>query len=144
MNTNQTLINDAISIQRHLAEAANQFSLAIEFKELCRKKRDTAKEVYDGQEADFLFDLTFSDEDYLKAKNAEAREVVKDAKLAAARRDGALAPAWRVLADAQNILADAEMALIQADVRNKEVRVAAELQSSMMRLAATFTETLRY
>lgn len=144
MNTNQTLINDAVNIQHHLAEDAHQFSLALEQLEIARKGRDTAKEVYAEQEANFLFDLTFGDEDYLKAKNAEAREVVKERKLIAARRTGDLCAAWVALSDAQNDLSEAETALTQADIRYKAVRVAAELQSSMLRLAASATETLRY
>ncbi|TXH52471.1 MAG: hypothetical protein E6Q97_16110 [Desulfurellales bacterium] len=144
MNTNQTIINDAVNIQRHLVEDSHQFNLALECKEMARQARDQAKEVYAEQESNFLFDLTFGDEDYTKAKNAEAREVVKDAKIIKARSSGGLAQAWRALTDAQANLDNAEMALTQADVRYKAVRVAAELQSSMMRLAANFTETLRY
>lgn len=144
MNTNQTIINDAVNIQRHLVEDAHQFNLALERKEVARQARDSAKEVYAEQEANFLFDLTFGDEDYAKAKNAEGREVVKERALVNARSTGTLAQSWRALSIAQDTLNDAEMALAQADVRYKAVRVAAELQSSMMRLAANFTETLRY
>ena len=138
------LINDAASIQHKLSEDAHQFSLALECKELARKARDTAKEVYAEQEANFLFDLTFGDEDYLKAKNVPDRETVKDAKLITARTRGTLSQAWRALSSASENLSDAETALTQADIRYKAVRVAAELHSSTMRLAANFTETLRY
>lgn len=143
MNTNQTLINDALNIQQHLSEDAHQFSLALEVQQIARQARDSAKEVYSEQEANFLFDLTFGDEDFLKAKNAEGREVVKERKLIAARSAGALAQAWRALSAAQENFAEAEMAVTQADIRYKAVRVAADLQSSMMRLAASVTETVR-
>lgn len=144
MNAFHNMMETAQSIQSALVEDANQFSLALEAVALARRARDNAKEVYAEQESGFLFDLTFGDEDYAKAKNAEAREVVKDAKLIKARTCGPLMQAWRALTDAQNTLDAAEMSLTQADVRYKAVCVAAELQSSMMRLAASATETLRY
>lgn len=143
MNAFEQLIDTAQRIQDALAEDANQYSLALEAVEIARKARDTAKEVYAEQESSWLFDLTFGDDDYTKAKNAEAREVVKDAKLIKARTSGPLFQAWRILANAQVNLDNAEMALAQADTRFKAVRVAAELQSSMMRCAASAAESVR-
>jgi len=143
MNAYQLLIEDAQRIQQHLSEDAHQFSLALEAKEIARQARDSAQEIYKEQEANFLFDLAWVDEDYAKAKNADAREVIKDKKLTAARSTGTLAQSWRALSIAQENLNEAEMTLTQADVRYKAVRVAAELQSSMMRLAASATETVR-
>lgn len=144
------MMQDSISLANRLVEDANHFTLALEAVVLARRARDNAKEVYAEQEAGFLFDMMFSDEDYTKAKNAEAREVVKDAKLIKARtvdrktgETGPLYRAWSALSDAQADLDKAEMTLAQADARFKSVRVAADLHSNLMRCAAASAESVR-
>lgn len=131
-NPLQTMLNDATNIQSTLYQDTLQFGLALEQRAAALEAKKKAQEIYDGQEASFLFDLAFNAEEYMKAKNAEQREIIKDRALVDARARGELAQAWRVLSSAQGILDNTELAYAQAEARFKAVRVAAELQAAML------------
>lgn len=134
-NPYNTTITDARSLLSTLAEHAEQLNLAIENRQYAVQAHTAAKRDYDAAEAEFLFEMSFS-EDYAKCKNAEAREIFKDAALVKARSDGYLATVWRVLNDCKLALDNAQLGYDQCELQFKATRVAAELMSSMLRAAS--------
>lgn len=128
----RTMVEEARRVQTTLTDDMYTMTLAIEQRQFAMAAHKTAKAAYDAAEAEFLFDLTMTNERYLAAKNVEAREIVKDRALVVARDGGALATAWRILSECATALENAQMAYDQAEVRFKAVRIAAELQSAML------------
>lgn len=128
----RTMIDDAQRIQVSVREDTLQIGLAMEQLASMRQACKMAKDAYDSAEAEFVFDLTMIDPAYLAAKNADAREVVKDRALVKARQGGALAYPWRTLCECQTALDNAQLAYDQAESRFKAIRVCAELQSAML------------
>lgn len=143
-NPFQILLDNAQSIQRSLGEDTMQMAMAIEAKQVALQAHREAQAAYDEAEAEFTFGITFGDnEDFAKAKNAEARKLVLDRAIIAARGNGPLAQAWRILNAAKNDLDNAQMAYDQTEVRFKAVRVAAELQGAMLLGLAADAKLLR-
>lgn len=128
----RTMVEEARRVQTNLADDMYTMTLAIEQRQFAMQAHRTAKAAYDAAEAEFVFDLVFNSEDYAKAKNAEAREIVKDNALVVARSAGALAGPWRILSECATAFENAQMAYEQAEVRFKAVRVVAELQAAML------------
>lgn len=129
-------IRNAENLQASLHNICTDFELAIEQRQLAIQAYTTAKQAYEEQEAEFLFELSMTDE-YQKGKNAEIRKLVQDMALIKARNNiGPLRMAWEVLNQATNVRDNAELAYSQMDARFKAVRVAAELQAAMLRAAA--------
>ena len=140
----QMLLDNAQSIQRSLGEDTMQMALAIEAKQTALQAHREAQAAYDEAEAEFMFNIMFGDdEDYAKAKNAETRKLVLDRATIAARGTGPLAQPWRILNACKADLDNAQMAYDQAEVRFKAVRVAAELQASMLLGLAADAKLLR-
>lgn len=130
------VITDARSLLSTLAEHALQLNLAIENRQYAVQAHTTAKRDYDAAEAEFLFDLANEDEGYRTCKNAEQREIYRDASLVKARTTGILAYPWRVMNDCKLALDNAQLGFDQCELQFKATRVAAELMSSMLRAAS--------
>lgn len=128
-------IRNAENLQVSLHNICTDFELAIEQRQLAIQAYTTARQAYEEQEAEFLFELSMTDE-YQKGKNAEIRKMLQDVALIRARTGGPLRMAWGALNQATNVRDNAELAYSQMDARFKAVRVAAELQASMLRAAA--------
>lgn len=128
----RTMVDEARRVQSALAEDMFTMTMAIEQRQFAMQAHKTAKTAYDAAEAEFLFDMTMTNDRYLAAKNAEQREIVKDKALVVARDAGALASAWRILTECTTALENAQMAYDQAEARFKGVRIAAELQAAML------------
>lgn len=131
-NPTLTVVESAKQMLGHLSESVGNFELVIEQKSTLLSAYLEAKAAYDEAEAEFLFDLSFNDENYAKAKNAEAREIVKDYALVQARQSGKLRQAWKILCDAQNSKDATQMTFEQCDARFKATRIACELQAAML------------
>lgn len=143
-NPFQILLNNADNIQRVLADDTTNMALAIEAKQVALQAHREAQAAYDEAEAEFTFGVMFGDdEDYGKAKNAETRKLVLDRAIIAARGNGTLAQAWRILNAAKTDLDNVQMAYDQAEVRFKAVREAARLQAAMLLGLAADKELLR-
>jgi hypothetical protein len=127
------MIGEAQSIGDALGESVGNFEMALERKAATLSNYLSAKQLYEDQEAEFIFSLSLEDTDYTSAKNAEARGAVKDVKLVRSRQSGTLKQSWKVYVEAQNERDTAQMAYDQCEARFKAVRVRAELQSSMLR-----------
>lgn len=128
-------IRNAENLQASLHNICTDFELAIEQRQLAIQAYTTAQRAYEEQEAEFLFELSMTDE-YRAGKNAEIRKLVQDMALIKARNNGPLRMAWGALNQATKVRDNAELAYSQMDARFKAVRVAAELQASMLRAAA--------
>lgn len=128
-------IRNAENLQVSLHNICTDFELSIEQRQLAIQAHVTAKQAYEEQEAEFLFEVSMTDE-YQKGKNAEIRKLVQDMALIKARNNGPLRMAWGALNQATNVRDNAELAYSQMDARFKAIRIAAELQSSMLRAAA--------
>lgn len=134
-NPYNTTITDARNLLSTLAEHALQLNLAIENRQYAVQAYTTAKRDYDAAEAEFLFDL--ADEDgYRSCKNAEQREIYRDAALVKARSIGSLSYPWRVMNDCKLALDNAQLGFDQCELQFKATRIAAELMSSMLRAAS--------
>lgn len=128
-------IRNAENLQTSLHNICTDFEMSIEQRQLAIQAHVTAKQAYEEQEAEFLFELSMTDE-YRAGKNAETRKLVQDLALIKARNNGPLRMAWGALNQATNVRDNAELAFAQMDARFKAIRGAAELQSSMLRAAA--------
>lgn len=128
-------IRNAENLQASLHNICTDFELALEQRQLSIQAYTTARQAYEEQEAEFLFELSMTDE-YKAGKNAEIRKMLQDVALIKARTGGPLRMAWGALNQATNVRDNAELAYSQMDARFKAVRVAAELQASMLRAAA--------
>lgn len=133
-------LNDAVAdgynVRNHLNQDAMTMRLTLEQKQVAQQAYTSAKRAYEDAEAEWLADFTWNDDAYRTAKNAEQREILKDAALVKARRSGALAQPWRILGDCDLMHQNAVLAYEQADVAFKAVRIAAELTSSLLRAAS--------
>jgi len=127
-------IRNAENLQLSLRNICADFERSIEQRQLAVQAYVTAKQAYEEQEAEFLFELSMTDE-YKAGKNAETRKLIQDLALIRARTGGPLRQAWGALNQATNVRDNAELAYSQMDARFKAVRIAAELQSSMLRAA---------
>lgn len=134
-NPYEETIRNAENLQVSLHNIATDFENAIERKHVAVQAYTTAQRAYDDQEAEFLFDLSLTDE-YQKGKNAETRKMIQDLALIKARNTGPLRTAWGALNQATNVKESADLAFIQMEAKFKAVRVAAELQAAMLRAAA--------
>lgn len=134
-NPYQQTIDNAENLQVSLQNICQDFELSIEQRHLAIQAHQAAKVAYDEQEAEFLFELSLTDE-YQKGKNAEMRKLIQDVALIKARTDGPLRQAWGALNQATNNKDNADLAYSQMDARFKAVRVAADLQAGMLRAAA--------
>ena len=140
----QSLLADADNIQRVLADDTGNMALAIEAKLTALQSHREAQAAYDEAEAEFTFNIMFGDdENFAKAKNAETRKLVLDRAIIAARGNGPLAQPWRILNRTRTDLDNAQMAYDQCEARFKGVRVAAELQASMLLGLAADAKLLR-
>src|SRR5262245_6072039 len=115
----RSLVGEAQNMQRTLTEDTLQMSMAIEQRQYALQAHKMAKSAYDSAEAEFLFDLAYNSEEYAKARNAEAREVVRDRELVVSRQAGALAQPWRILNECTLTLENMQTAYDQAEVRFK-------------------------
>jgi hypothetical protein len=128
----RSLVDDAQNMQRTLTEDTLQMSMAIEQRQYALQVHKMAKSAYDSAEAEFLFDLAYNNEEYIRAKNAEAREVVRDRALVVARQAGVLAQPWRILNECALGLENMQTAYDQAEVRFKSARICAELMAAQL------------
>lgn len=129
-------IEDGYGVRDALREDALQMRLALENRHYALQAHQTAKANYGDAESEFLADFTYTDNKFLACKNAEAREICKDAALVKARSAGILSHPWRSLNDTRMALDNAELAYAQADAAFKAVRIAAELTASLLRAAS--------
>lgn len=128
-------IRNAENLQASLHNICSDFELAIEQRQLAIQAYTTAQRAYEEQEAEFLFELSLTDE-YKAGKNAETRKLIQDLALIKARTGGPLRMAWGALNQATNVKENADLAFMQMEAKFKAVRVAAELQAAMLRAAA--------
>ena len=131
-------IRNAENLQASLHNICTDFELAIEQRQLAIQAYTTAQRAYQEQESEFLFELSVDPNSILAgvAKTSKQYEWAKDSALIKARNGGPLRMAWGALNQATNIRDNAELAYSQMDARFKAIRVAAELQASMLRAAA--------
>lgn len=134
-NPYEETIRNAENLQVSLHNIATDFELSIEQRHLAVQAHTNAKSAYEDQEAEFLFELSLTD-DYKAGKNAETRKMLQDLALIKARNSGPLRQAWAALNQATSVKENADLAFSQMDAKFKAVRVAAELQASMLRAAA--------
>ena len=126
-------LGDAENAQSALVNFTREFEQAIAEKSEAAERLRTAKPAYDDAEAEFTFTVSFGDdEDYAKAKNAETRKIVLDARLSEARRSGALKSAWSALNDAMSRKERAEMAYLMAETRFRGIRYSANLLTAQL------------
>lgn len=133
-NPYEETIRNAENLQVSLHNIATDFENAIERKHVAVQAHTTAQRVYEDQEAEFLFELSMTDE-YQKGKNAETRKMIQDLALIKARNTGPLRQAWAALNQATNVKESTDLAFVQMEAKFKAVRVAAELQAAMLRAA---------
>src|SRR5690606_37825592 len=117
-------------MRESLINSARDVRLAIERKHLCVRAAKAAERDYQAAEAEFLAELRFEDE-YVRAKTVAEREVVRDAALAKARREGDLASAWAAMLAAQAESDDAQMAYSQCEAEFRAAKAAAEITTGM-------------
>lgn len=129
-------VERAEGLLEHVNEICHQYELAMEQRHLALEAHQNAKDTYDQQESEFVVDVMFSDERYVKGKNAETRKAVLDVRLIEARSQGPLVQAWQAMNAAKATFDAADMAFNQLDARFKAVRVAAGLQDAMLRAAS--------
>jgi len=128
----RTMYDSAQRIQESIREDALQLGLAMEQLAGQRQAHQMAKEIYEASEAEFIFDLTLTNDRYLSAKNAELREIVRDQAIIKARQNGELAQPWRVLNECKTGLENAQLSYDQAEARFKAIRAASDLQTAML------------
>lgn len=138
------LLTDADNIQRTLAGDTTNMTLVIEQRMLALQAHRKAQDDYDEAETEITFGVMFGgDENYANAKNAEQRKLVIDRAIIAARGKVPLAQPWRILNRCKIDLDNAQMAYDQAEARFKGVRVAADLQASMLMGLASDAKLMR-
>lgn len=135
-NPLQDAIGDGYSIRQHLAAKAEEMSEAQARRHQAQRAHTDAKRAYDDAEAEWLAEFTITDGRYASAKNAEGREIVKDAALVQARNRGALAQSWAALLRTERDSGTADNAYLQVEIEFKAVRTAAELTAQALRAAA--------
>lgn len=129
-------INDGYSIRQTLGKKSDQMSVAQERRHQAQRGHTDAKRAYEESEAEWLAEFVITDGRYQAAKNAEQREIVKDAALVNARNRGALARTWGALLQAEQNFANADNYYLQIEIEWKAVRTAADLTAQALRAAA--------
>jgi hypothetical protein len=137
-----SLIQDAERIQSSLAEDVRSLCAARDAVAQARQARQAAQELYEEAETEFLFSLIFENEQYSGCKNADQRQVVKDAALVKARQSGVLRQVWRTFNECRIAQDNATLKYDKAEDRFKAIRVAAELQAAMLIGATTDAKLL--
>lgn len=135
------LIDDARSIRGNLEQDRLQLRLAYEKRHRAMRAHREAEKNYKGLEVDFIFELRFGDNElFVKTKNADDRELVKEHELIKARNSGILKHTWRDLNDAQTELDNAEMTYQQQLADFKASRSAAHLMAGEIQAMSSIVE----
>lgn len=136
INPLRDVILDGVNIRNRLDTDTLQMRLALENRHFALQAHQSAKQAYQDAEAEFLADFTWADDAYRSAKNAEQREILKDAALVRSRQAGVLAYPWRALNDTRRELDNTELAYAQCEVSFKAVKTAAELTGALLKAAS--------
>jgi hypothetical protein len=126
------MIADTENTISMLGELSANMELAIEEKSTSQRVYNSSKAEYEDAEALFIFELMMNDHQYQSAKNAEAREAIKDMKLIWARKNSTLATPWTLMIDSKHHLDIMTTNLEQTEIKWKAVREIAQLRAAML------------
>lgn len=135
-NPLQDRIDDGYNIRQNLEKKGDEMSGAQARRHFAQREHTQAKRNYDEAEAEWLVTFINSNGQYQGCKNAEQREIVKDAALVRERNRGGLAQPWAALLKADQDFASADNYYLQVEIEWKATRTAAELTAQALRAAS--------